>query len=131
MVEGNITVSFDEKLAMSYIAGYIAFKHNELAGNPSSNTPDIRIYLEEISRGGLSYPSDKLFTLTSLAYHFMKQSKEPLCRNRLIKVLADFPQMFQLDIAVSQQALQRLVNIFMKRYCTNLMKMRTVLLSVG
>lgn len=62
MEEGKISVTADEKLAIFHIAGYFAFKHSELAGNPSDSTPNVRAFLEGINRGGLTYPSDKLHT---------------------------------------------------------------------
>ncbi|GFS25316.1 hypothetical protein ElyMa_001684500 [Elysia marginata] len=72
MLETGYTITVDEKQALFYISGYIASKHPELASSPASSqlSKEVQAFLAEMNRGGLTYPSDNLFTFVVLAHSF-------------------------------------------------------------
>ncbi|GFO39904.1 group XV phospholipase a2 [Plakobranchus ocellatus] len=105
----------DEKLSLYYIAGYISSKHREMASNEPANIPE-SMYVQTLNRGGLQFPCTDLFNLSLLAYVFFIKTPERLCRNRFIKILEDFPQLFHLKLNIQKSALARIANILMKRF---------------
>ncbi|GFO13683.1 transposable element p transposase [Plakobranchus ocellatus] len=58
----NNKISLDEKMAVFYIAGYIAFKHKHLSGNVSDPSPEIKAYFNAMNRKNLSQPSEAVKT---------------------------------------------------------------------
>ena len=114
-VEGCI--SSDEEMAIFYVAGYIASKHPELAQDSSTFMhTTIAEYFGSIDRGRLACPSDEFLHFVLLAYVYFTKTDARLCRNRLVNVLATFPVKFQLGVLVQSKPLQRLANIFLKKF---------------
>jgi len=110
-------VSNDEKMALLYIGGYITFKHPELNGSTDWISEEIMSYTEKRDRGGLTFPSEGLFSLLVYAYVFFTKSSEARCRTRLVKIFKDFPSLYHLDVDPSITAMHRIVNILLKQFC--------------
>ena len=110
-------LSKDQDLAVFYLAGYVASKHPELFSASPPKPIHASFYLEAINRGKLIYPSDDFINLVLLGFYFFVTVNFNHCRKRLVKIVSTFPEKFSLDINVSCQALSRLANIFLKRYC--------------
>ena len=111
------SLSVDERMALFYIGGYIASKHKELQGDPTSVPQEIRNFINELDRGGLSYPCYALFQFILYSYVFFTSTKVSCCRKRLVSIFSDFPALFHLDIDLCNVSIIRTVNILMKRFC--------------
>lgn len=111
------SLSADEKMALLYIGGYVASRDITLQGHPSYLPDGLRLFTDNLDRGGLKYPSDNFFNLLVNIFVFFKSSKEASCRKRLINVFKDFPSLLHIDVQVSTISLSRVVNILMKRFC--------------
>ena len=109
------TADLDHKMAMVYIAGYVAFKNKQLVGSIPSSDP-MMAYFNDRNRGKLKCPSIELVNFMLIAFAFYKQSNEQMCRVRLTSILAKFPQVFQLDLVLPKSALTCVSNILMKRF---------------
>ena len=106
----------DELNVLVYAAGYVAFRHKELAGNGSDIPSHLKKYVDDLNRGGLSYPKSAFLNYIFMAYAFLKNCStktESFCRKRLIKLLSLFPSLFHLDINPTPRAQIRVANIFM------------------
>ena len=58
LYEAGDQVSRDEKLSLFYIAGYVAFKHQELRGTECfGEMKEVEPFIESLNRGGLHYPA--------------------------------------------------------------------------
>ena len=117
IVSGVDKILPDEKLSLFYIAGYIAYKHKEVCGNDDGSFDDVKSPLSTLDRGKLSYPTTHFFYLVLLAYVFFSETPEKLCRNRLVKIIYEFPETFHVDIYLqSKEPLMRLSNVFFKQF---------------
>ena len=106
----------DELNVLVYAAGYVAFRHKELAGNGSDIPSHLKKYVDDLNRGGLSYPKSAFLNYIFMAYAFLKNCStktESFCRKRLIKLLSLFPSLFHLDINPTPRAQIRVANIFL------------------
>jgi len=75
-------IAEDERSALYYIAGYVAFKENigvDLSEN-ATPLPTEGEYLELVSRGKLSHPPSDLFDLSMYYYSFFKSRKQKCCQ---------------------------------------------------
>ena len=115
----SMTHTHDDKLALFYVAGYIASKDQRLSASKDSLVDGDSEFIDELNRGGLSYPSTELYKLTSLAALFFFKTPEKLCRVRFINIVMDFLCIFEIDIYVKKDNLTRLCNILMKRFSLN------------
>ena len=79
------SINEDERSALYYIAGYVAFKE-DLGVDLSENDPEISPiptegeFLELVSRGKLSHPPSDLFDLSMYYYSFFKSRKLKCCQ---------------------------------------------------
>ena len=125
MTESNLfqKISLDEKMAMIYLAGYIAFKESayaaDLQGDISELPKDVTEYFKSLNHGKLSCPSLELCEFLLIAFCFFANTKQHMCRVRLMSVLKHFPNMFHLDFNMPESALKRVCNIIMKRFAEN------------
>ena len=68
------SISLDEKQAIVFAAGYVAHKHEELKGCPSELPREIVTFVEELSRGGLDYPTYPFLNFFFLSHLFFFKS---------------------------------------------------------
>ena len=112
-------VSPDEKMAMVYIGGYIAYKERSLASlqeDVSCLPENLTAYFNSLNRGKLVCPKEQFIEFLLLAYCFLKQTSKLMCRKRFLFVLKDFCDIFHLDLDLNNSALRRVCNIMMKRF---------------
>ena len=115
----------DHRMAMVYIAGYIAFKHKQLEGIIPQEDP-MMAYFNDRNRGKLKCPSYELVNFMLIAFAFYMQSPHHrlMCRNRLSAIISKFPAIFHLQLDLPKEAIRRVANILMKRFAiqTNIEK---------
>ena len=107
------SISLDEKQAIVFAAGYVAHKHEELKGCPSELPREIVTFVEELSRGGLDYPTYPFLNFFFLSHLFFSRVQDTFCRTRLTSLLTKFPDMFNLNVRPTRRAILRVVNILM------------------
>ena len=108
-------MTIDDKLALFYKVS----KDQRLSAPKDSLVDGDAVFIDELNRGGLTYPSTELYKLTSLAALFFFKTPEKLCRVRFINIVMDCLCIFEIDIYVKTDNLTRLCNILMKRFSLN------------
>ena len=119
-------VTLDDKMALVYIGGYVAFKEIKYAaavslqGEVDHLPKDVTAYFRSLDRGNLCCPSLELLDFLILAHCFFVHTKQHMCRVRLASVLGRFTNVFHIDLDLTKSALKRVCNIFMKTFAANL-----------
>ena len=90
-------IAYDDALNLMYMGGYVAFKHPDLRGKKEDFDENFTAFLNEMGRGKLSYPTEKLFTFIRITFLFFTTNPEQLCRKILIVLMAEFPSFFHVD----------------------------------
>ena len=84
----QIMLSKDQELAVFYLADYVTSKHPVLSNASSPKPHHASSYLEAVSRGKLTCPSDDNLNLVLLGFYFFVTVNFNHCRKILIKVLS-------------------------------------------
>ena len=117
MDEGCADHTADERQAIFFIDGYIAFNHPEHAGTPHRTPADVQAFLAQMDRGGLTAIrlTDGLYKVILLAYVFVKSTPERFY-GVLMRSFQQFPDTLHLDITITRNVARRVANILMKRF---------------
>ncbi|GFO24506.1 hypothetical protein PoB_005101100 [Plakobranchus ocellatus] len=112
----NSKISLDEKMAVFYIAGYLAFKHKNLSGNALDASPERKANFNAVNRKNLCQPSEAFFLFMLLAYYYFTHSQEMFCRKCLVQTLPMFFGLICLEVEVPIRFANILLNNCRKKF---------------
>ena len=106
-----------ERAALYYIAGYVAHKekglNKDLADKINSNESE---FLDLVSRGKLTHPSEDFFDLCLYLYSFYKNTDTINCCTRLLLCFNLIHDFTRYEIITQQSVFRLLINRFSKGF---------------
>ena len=89
----------DEKMAVLYVAGYVAHQYTYLFDNAEDLADDLQSSFNYLNRGGLTIPSSPFLQLMFMGHVFFHENKSTLLQKETCSSLEKFSKRFKSDAA--------------------------------